>query len=206
MAGMVNDIISNFPRSEENRLLIFDHFINDATGQSSGTWPVELITLIDKTKNGKFPEFMKSRIGSQLSDISNEEKQSMILGRALKSRAAEVRSWINEYYNRGYVQEANLPSGYTMLQFLEAMRQVMIPIAIHKKALKNSKRRVSTDRAEWAIRCELLYNKTMKTIKKFSFLPPGWLPFILLGLPRGNVMASIHFLFFVFDILLSFIF
>jgi len=199
MAGMVNDIILNFPRSEENRQLIFDYFIDQSTGQSSGTWPVELIALIEKTKKSKFPEYMKSRVGSQLLDLSNEDKQSMILGRALKTRSAEVRTWINEYYNRGFVEEGKLPSGYTMLQFLEAMRQCMIPTAMHKKALKNAKR-TGQERQEYAQRCEVLYDKNMKSIKKFSYLPPGWLPFILLGLPRGNVTSLFYFLF-LFDIL-----
>ena len=56
---------------------------------------------------------------------------------------------------------------------------------MHKKALKNSKRRIKDDRAAWAERCEALYNKNMKAVKKETYLPPGWIPFILGGLPRG---------------------
>jgi hypothetical protein len=77
-----------------------------------------------------------------------------MLGRALKIRADNFRSWITEYYNRGFVEESKLPSGYTMLQFLEALRQSLIPTALHKMAFKNSKRRIKDDRAAWAERCE----------------------------------------------------
>ena len=59
MANFVPDILSNFPKSEENRQLIFDHFINDGTGLSTGTWPLELIELIEKSKKSNVPEYMK---------------------------------------------------------------------------------------------------------------------------------------------------
>jgi hypothetical protein len=186
MANFIPDILSNFPKSEENRQLIFDHFINDGTGLSTGTWPLELIELIEKSKKSNVPEYMKSRLSTQMNDMTPEEKKTLMLGKALKMRADSVRSWITEYYNRGFVEEGKLPSGYTMLQFLEAMRQVLIPTAVHKKALKNSKRHVKDNRAAWAHRCETLYNKYMKSIKKDSYLPPAWIPFILGGLPRGK--------------------
>jgi hypothetical protein len=186
LANFVPDIISNFPKSEENRQLIFDYFINDSTGLSTGTWPVELIELIEKNKKSNVPEYMKSRLSTQMNDMSIEEKKTLMLGKALKIRADSVRSWITEYYNRGFVEEGKLPSGYTMLQFLEAMRQVLIPTAVHKKALKNSKRHLKDDRAAWATRCESLYDKHMKSIKKESYLPPAWVPCIIGGLPRGK--------------------
>jgi hypothetical protein len=56
LANFVPHIISNFPKSEETRLLIFDHFINDSTGLSTGTWPVELIEQIKKNKKSNVPE------------------------------------------------------------------------------------------------------------------------------------------------------
>lgn len=185
MATMLPDIISNYPKSEENRLLIFDYFIDNQTSRPTGTWPVALIELIEKSKKTNIPDYMKSRLASQCDDMTMEEKKTLMLGRALKMRADNVRSWITEYYNRGFVEESKLPSGYTMLQFLEALRQCLIPTAMHKKALKNSKRRIKDDRAAWAERCEALYNKNMKAVKKETYLPPGWIPFILGGLPRG---------------------
>ena len=102
------------------RLLIFDHFINDSTGLSTGTWPVELI----ECKKSNVPECMKSRISTQMNNMTIKEKKTLMLGEALKIRADSLRSWITEYYNRGFVEEGKLPSGYTMLHFLEAMRQV----------------------------------------------------------------------------------
>lgn len=124
LANFVPHIISYFPKSEETRLLIFDHFINDSTGLFTGTWPVELIELIKKNKKSNVPEYMKSRISTQMNNMTIKEKKTLMLGEALKIRADSVRSWITEYYNRGFVKEGKLPSGYTMLHFLEAMRQV----------------------------------------------------------------------------------
>lgn len=130
MATMLPDIISNYPKSEENRLLIFDYFIDNQTSRPTGTWPVALIELIEKSKKTNIPDYMKSRLASQCDDMTMEEKKTLMLGRALKMRADNVRSWITEYYSRGFVEESKLPSGYTMLQFLEALRQCLIPTAM----------------------------------------------------------------------------
>jgi hypothetical protein len=49
MATMLPDIVSNYPKSEEMRLLIFDYFIDNHTSRPTGIWPVALIGLIERS-------------------------------------------------------------------------------------------------------------------------------------------------------------
>jgi len=123
-------------------------------------------------------------LGSQVKDMTMEDKKKLMLGKSLKTRADNVRSWITEYYNKGFIEESKLPSGYTMLQFLEALRQSLIPSCIHKNALNNSKRHTK-DRATWAARCESSYDSLMKKTNRQTYLPQAWIPFILGGIVRG---------------------
>ena len=63
MGGYVSNILQQLPLMEESKAAVFDHFIDYASTESSGTWPFALINLIDsyssttlsKTISNRFP-------------------------------------------------------------------------------------------------------------------------------------------------------
>ena len=42
-----------------------------------------------------------------MNNMTIEEKETLMLGKALKIRADSVNSWITEYYNRGLLKRAS---------------------------------------------------------------------------------------------------
>ena len=186
MANYVPDILANFPKSEENRELIFDHFVDDATCRSTGTWPLDLVELINKHSTPNLGRTIVKRKSLALDALSMEDKRKFNLGNKMKTVANEVRKWVQQFYNKAWVTE--LPSGYNSLQFLEALRQQMIPVVLHRNAIKSS-RGLKNDRAARSTKIDTLYNNALKAVNRKSFLPFGWIPWILGGWPRGEKKA-----------------
>ena len=162
--------------------------VDKSSSRSTGTWPIDLIELIDKYSNRPIPKHVLQRKSLHLAhaELSDTDKKKIMLGQKLKEKAEECKRFCNTYYNKAWVPPQDLPSGYNELQFLEALRQAMVPIVLHKNALTNSGRYLKKDRAKHSAKCEMLYDKALKVINRRHFLPPGWLGFILGGVPRGE--------------------
>ena len=71
---------------------------------------------------------------------------------------------------------------------MEALRQQMIPVVLHRNAIKSS-RALKNDRAARSTKIDTLYNNALKAVNRKSFLPFGWIPWILGGWPRGEKKA-----------------
>jgi len=166
--------------------LIFDHFVDDHTSRSTGTWPLALIDLINEHSTPNLTRTVAKRKAVDVDGTSMEDKRKIALGNKLKSIAMEVRKYVQQFYNKAWVTE--LPSGYNHCQFLEALRQTMIPCVLHRNAIKSS-RSLKDDRKARSAKIDILYNNALKAVDRKGFLPFGWIAWVLGGWPRGEKRA-----------------
>ena len=84
----------------------------------------------------------------------------------------EVRKYVQQFYNKAWVTD--LPSGYNHCQFLEALRQTMIPCVLHRNAIKSSQS-LKDDRKARSAKIDILYNNERFSTFWLDCMSPWWL-------------------------------
>jgi len=187
MGGYVPNILQQLPMMEYYKATVFDHFIDYANTEASGTWPFALITLVESYSSSTLSKTIAKRFPTN-TPYDLDIIKRLNLGWHLKKVADETRKYVVDFYNKMWVQPGDLPSGYETSQLIEAMRLEMIPIVLHRKALSNCGR-YATNKLERSVNLDRMYNNAITTFNKKVFVPPGWIAWILGGIPIGEEKA-----------------
>jgi len=159
MGGYVPNILQQLPMMEYYKEAVFDHFIDYANTEASGTWPFALITLIQSYSSTTLSKTLAQRFPTS-TPYDLDIIQKLNLGWHLKKEADEARKYAVDFYNKMWVQPGDLPSGYETSQLIEAMRLEVIPIVLHRKALSNCGR-YATTKLERSVNLDRMYNNAL---------------------------------------------
>ena len=58
--------------------------VDKSSSRSTGTWPIDLIELIDKYSNRPIPKHVLQRKSLHLAELSDSDKKKIMLGQKLK--------------------------------------------------------------------------------------------------------------------------
>jgi hypothetical protein len=92
IGGYVPNILQQLPLMDESKAAVFDHFIDYASTESSGTWPFALIHLIDSYSSTTLSKTLSNRFPGH-TDFDADTIKKLNLGWHLKREADDARKF-----------------------------------------------------------------------------------------------------------------